>query len=106
MVKLIRRISKKTQVHCGKLKIGKTISTKDPDVKDLYHVLYSLKDDEKARKTFLKKPGTSRHDLTMLNSKLAAAASEEGYQDYLENHQILHAKNFFQLEFYQNLYQK
>ena len=66
-------------------KLGKTIPTKDPDVKELYQVLYSLKDDEKARKTFLKKTGTSKHDLTLLNSKLAAAASEEGYQDYLEN---------------------
>ena len=46
---------------------------------------HSLKDDEKARKTFLKKPGTSKHDLTLLNSKLAAAASEEGYQDYCDN---------------------
>jgi len=33
----------------------------------------------------LKKPGTSKHDLTLLNSKLAAAASEEGYQDYCDN---------------------
>ena len=66
-------------------KLVKTITTKDSEVKELYTILYSLINDEKARKTFLKKPGTSRHDLTMLNSKLAAAASEEGYRDYLEN---------------------
>ena len=66
-------------------KLRKTIPTKDPNVKELYQVLYSLKDDEKSRKNFLKRPGTSKHDLTLLNSKLAAAASEEGYQDYCDN---------------------
>jgi len=66
-------------------KLRKTISTNDPDVKEFYHILYSLKDDEKARKSFLKKSGTSSHDLNMLNTKLGAAYSEEKYQDYLDD---------------------
>tara|TARA_B100000686_G_scaffold293500_1_gene323056 strand:+ start:2470 stop:3513 length:1044 start_codon:yes stop_codon:yes gene_type:complete len=73
-------------------KLGKSIQTKDSDVKELYQVLFSLKDDEKSRKNFLKKPGTSKHDLTMLNSKLAAVVSEESYEEYIENQK---AKNSF-----------
>jgi len=64
-------------------KIPKTIKTKHSEAKELYGILYSLIKELDYRKKFLNK--VTRHDLVMLNTKLSAVASPEGFEEYQEN---------------------
>ncbi|MGY5149578.1 MAG: hypothetical protein ACW9W3_05905 [Candidatus Nitrosopumilus sp. bin_68KS] len=64
-------------------KIPRLIKTKHTESKELYAILYSLINDEKSRKQFLHR--VTRHDLTILNTKLSAIATADGFREYQEN---------------------
>ena len=64
-------------------KIPKTIKTKHPISIELYCILNSLIKDDNSRKKFLHR--VTRHDLTILNTKLAAVSTSEGFLEYVEN---------------------
>jgi len=64
--------------------ISKKIKTKNIESKELYEILYTLIFDDDSRKKFLHNR-VSRHDLTMLNTKLSAVATPEGFLEYQEN---------------------
>ncbi len=63
--------------------IPRIIKTKHPESKELYEILYALKNDDSSRKKFLHR--ISRHDLSILNTKLSAVATPEGFLEYQEN---------------------
>ena len=64
-------------------KLPRTIKTKHSEAKVLYQILYSLIKDLNSRKKFLHR--VSRHELTLLNTKLSATVSEDAFQEYQEN---------------------
>lgn len=63
--------------------ISKTLKTKHIESKELYGILYSLIKDDNSRKKFLHR--VSRHDLTILNTKLSGVATPQGFLEYQEN---------------------
>jgi len=64
-------------------KLPRTIKTKHLVAKELFGILYSLIKDFDYRKKFLN--NVTRHDLVMLNTKLSAVTSPEGFREYQEN---------------------
>ena len=63
--------------------ISRTIKTKHSESKELYEILYALKNDDSSRKKFLLR--VSRHDLSILNTKLFAVATSDGFLEYQAN---------------------
>lgn len=63
--------------------IPRQIKTKHSESKELYSILYSLIREEKSREKFLHR--VTGHDLGLLNTKLSAVATPEGFLEYKEN---------------------
>ena len=63
--------------------ISKTLKTKHAESKELYGILYSLINDDNSRNKFLHR--VSRHDLTILNTKLSGVSTPQGFLEYQEN---------------------
>jgi hypothetical protein len=64
-------------------KISPSIKTKHHDSKTLYAILFSMIKDADSRKKFLER--ISKHDLSLLNTKLFAISSEESFLEYRED---------------------
>jgi len=71
-------------------KFPRTIKTKHTETKQLYEILHSLIKDLNSRKKFLMR-GATRHDLVLLNTKLSAVSSQEGFLEYQENQEAREA---------------
>lgn len=63
--------------------LSRIIKTKNSEAKEFYRILYSLIKDLNYRKKFLNR--VSRHDLTLLNTKLKAVTGDLEFQEYQEN---------------------